>query len=196
MTPCVKLYVVRHGETDWNAERRYQGQADIPLNGKGRLQAAGNGATLKVLLGEDAGTIDYVASPLVRARETMQIIRREIGLEPEVYRTDPALMELNYGHWQGVLQAHLPMLDPTGLKAREKDPLNWRPRGGESYADLLERTRGWLQGVQAPAVVVAHGGTIRTLLALYTTVEPARIPVLEAPQNKVLVLDQESATWT
>src|SRR6185503_9842367 len=84
----VRLYYVRHGETDWNRDQRYQGQKDIPLNATGRSQAARNGKVLAGALGERATGLDYVASPLERACETMQIVRRELGLPPDAFRTD------------------------------------------------------------------------------------------------------------
>ena len=138
MRDGITIYFVRHGETDWNAARRYQGQSDIPLNERGRAQARRNGEALAALLPGIADA-DYVASPFERARETMEIVRVCLGLPASGYRVDERLKELNYGHWEGVLQADLPVIDPAGLAEREKDPLRWRPIGGESYADLLAR---------------------------------------------------------
>ena len=194
MQDGLTLYVIRHGETDWNAERRYQGQADIPLNDTGRAQAKRNGETLATLH-LDPSRLDFVASPLDRARETMHIVRAALGLPLSDYRVDPALMELSYGHWQGVLQQDLPDVDPEGLKARNADPLHWRPRGGESYADLLQRTKSWLENITGDTVIAAHGGTARTLQALILDLEPTRVPTLAAPQDKVLGLQRETRTW-
>src|SRR5262249_25444742 len=99
------LYFVRHGETDWNRERRLQGQHDVPLNALGRDQATRCGVVLRELLartGRAAEEFDFVASPLGRARETMERVRRELGVPPEVYRTDPRLAELSFGSWEGL----------------------------------------------------------------------------------------------
>ena len=85
-----ELYLVRHGETDWNAEGRIQGQRDVPLNARGRAQARRNGEVLRDLLGERAGTIRYLASPLGRTRETMEIIREAI--HPDTARVLTGLM--------------------------------------------------------------------------------------------------------
>ena len=113
------LYFVRHGETDWNRERRLQGQHDIPLNPLGRTQAQRCGAMLRELLGKDGVGIadyDYVSSPLGRARETMEIMRGVIGLDPSAYRTDARLMEMSFGRWEGFTYRRTP--DAGGCGAR------------------------------------------------------------------------------
>src|SRR3954454_16381515 len=84
------LYFIRHGETDWNAEARLQGQRDIPLNDFGRVQAEEAGARLRALVLHYAD-LDYVASPLSRTRDTMELMREAIGLAPRVYREDERL---------------------------------------------------------------------------------------------------------
>ena len=116
MAPPV-LYYVRHGETDWNAERRLQGQHDIPLNARGRTQAAQSGEILLDLFARDkriAGDLDYVASPLGRARETMELMRAKLGLVPGEYRTDPRLLEMSFGRWEGFTFAELQTVTSLG----------------------------------------------------------------------------------
>jgi broad specificity phosphatase PhoE len=194
MRDGITLYFVRHGETDWNAARRYQGQRDIPLNDRGREQAFRNGEALRSLLPAIANA-DYVASPFARARETMEIVRGCLGLPAEGYRIDERLKELNYGHWEGLLQADLPALDPAGLAERAKDPLRWRPKGGESYADLLARTVDWLDGVKQDTVISGHGGVGRAMRAHLLGLAPETIPDLESPQDRVLVLSRGSMLW-
>src|ERR1044071_3224224 len=106
--PQPLLYFVRHGETDWNRERRLQGQHDIPLNTLGRTQAQRCGALLKELLsksGTPVADYDYVSSPLGRARETMELMRTAMGLDPAAYRTDARLMEMSFGRWEGFTYA-------------------------------------------------------------------------------------------
>jgi broad specificity phosphatase PhoE len=193
--PGVTLYYVRHGETDWNLAQRYQGQKDIPLNATGRSQALGNGRKLAAALGKTATTLDYVSSPLERARETMEIMRREMGLPPQDYRTDTRLSEVHYGHWEGELWNELPTRDPHGFAAREADKWGWRPRGGESYRDLSERVAGWLAEVERNAVVTAHGGVMRVLRGLSLGLQPAQIFALDVPQDKVLVVEAGSTRW-
>jgi broad specificity phosphatase PhoE len=191
----VTIYFVRHGETDWNLAQRYQGQRDIPLNATGRAQAARNGRTLALTLGREVGALDYVSSPLVRARETMEIMRREIGLPPDGYRTDARLREIDYGDWEGELWGELSVKDPQGFAAREADRWGWQPRGGESYRALSERVAGWLGEIERDVVVAAHGGVMRVLCGLCGGLEPAEIFRLDVPQDKVLVIEAGRTHW-
>jgi len=195
LRPGVTIYFVRHGETDWNLAQRYQGQRDIPLNATGRAQAARNGRTLALTLGHEAGAVDYVSSPLVRARETMEIMRREIGLPPDDYRVDDRLREINYGYWEGELWGELSVKDPQGFAAREADRWGWQPRGGESYRELSERVAGWLGEIERDVVVTAHGGVMRVLCGLSGALEPAEIFRLDVPQDKVLVIEAGRTHW-
>ena len=106
------IYMIRHGQTAWNAEGRLQGQKDIPLNYTGRAQAAGNGHALKALLGAAVSDFDFVASPLGRTRETMEILRRAMGLDPLAYRTDKRLVEVSFGDWEGHTLEELMAMTP------------------------------------------------------------------------------------
>lgn len=191
----VTIFFLRHGETDWNAEQRYQGQIDIPLNERGRGQAARNGRVLGEHLGPGKAALDYVGSPLARASETMRIARREMGLEPDAFRRDDRLMEQSYGHWEGKLWSELPTVDPEGFKARAADKWGWRPRGGESYAMLSERIAGWLAGVEADCVVASHGAVSRALRGLVAAIPHEEVVALEVPQDKIMVLKDGRIGW-
>jgi probable phosphoglycerate mutase len=191
----VTLYFLRHGETDWNAVQRYQGQIDIPLNETGRRQAVRNGQRLRALLGSRAATLDFVASPLARASETMRIARKEMALEPDAFRRDDRLKEQHYGHWEGQLWHELPRIDPEGYAARELDKWGWCPRGGESYRMLSERIAGWLAEIEVDMVVAAHGAVSRVLRGLVLGIEGADVTELEVPQDRVLVLRAGSMQW-
>jgi broad specificity phosphatase PhoE len=195
LKPSVTLYFVRHGETDWNRAQRYQGQMDIPLNATGRLQAARNGRALAQALGQEASTLDYVASPLGRARETMEIMRRELDLPAQGYRTDDRLREIHYGHWEGELWTELPARDPEGVANREADRWGWQPRGGESYRALSERVARWVGEIDRDVVVAAHGGVMRVLRGMLLGLKPAEIFLLDVPQDKVLVFEGGGARW-
>ena len=194
MRADVTIYFIRHGETDWNAEARYQGQADVSMNERGRAQARRNGEALRPFLPAIADA-DFVASPLARARETMEIVRSALGLEPKNFRVDDRLKEAHYGQWQGTLAADLPGLDAQGIEARTRDPYRWRPQGGESYEDLMARTLSWLDAIDRDTVVVSHGGVSRVLRGHVLGLDLATVPLLEVPQNRVLVLHRDSLAW-
>lgn len=188
------IYFIRHGETDWNRDRRYQGQRDIPLNDKGRAQARRNGRALRAFL-PAIGNARFIASPLQRTRETMEIIRAELELPVPDYQTDPNLIELSYGRWEGTLQDNLATHDPEGLTARQADPFRWRPHGGESYADLFARVERWARAVTEDVVVVSHGGVSRCLRGHMLALDPLGIPDLESPQDRVLILSNATMRW-
>src|SRR6195952_6015830 len=162
------LYFMRHGETDWNRERRLQGQHDIPLNALGRVQASRCGELMRGLLeraGGRAENYDYISSPLGRARETMELMRAGMGLDPAAYRTDARLMEMSFGRWEGFTFAELQAREAAALVAREHDKWGFVLPGGESYAQLQVRVRAWYEGVERDTVVSAHGGVCRALIA-------------------------------
>lgn len=190
----VTIYFIRHGETSWNAELRYQGQADVPMNETGRAQAKRNGEALAGLLPGIAAA-DFIASPLARARETMEIVRDTLCLDPKLYRIDDRLKEAHYGQWQGTLLADLPRLDAEGMQARTRDPFRWRPQDGESYEDLMARAVNWVGTVERDAVVVSHGGVSRVLRGHILGLDPVSVPSLDVPQDRVLVLRRGGVDW-
>jgi probable phosphoglycerate mutase len=194
MRADVTIYFIRHGETDWNAEARYQGQADVPMNERGRAQARRNGEALRPLL-PDIADADFVASPLARAKETMRIVRERLGLDPDDFQIDERLKEAHYGQWQGTLAADLPGLDAEGIEARTRDPFRWRPQGGESYEDLMARTLPWLDAIDRDTVVVSHGGVSRVLRGHILGLDLKSVPRLDVPQDRVLVLRRDGVAW-
>jgi probable phosphoglycerate mutase len=188
------LYFVRHGVTDWNQERRLQGQQDIPLNALGREQASRCGVLLRDLLarnGRSVAEFDYVASPLGRARETMELMRAQLGLDPESYRTDARLMEMSFGRWEGFTFAELQATEAEALSARERDKWGFVLPGGESYAQLAVRVREWYAGVERDTVVAAHGGVCRTLIADLGLERPEVASAGEIGQGCVYVFSGE-----
>jgi broad specificity phosphatase PhoE len=194
MKPGVTIYFIRHGETDWNAEARYQGQVDIPLNDKGRGQALRNGEALRPVI-HDATQFDFISSPLGRTRETMAIVRAALGLTMDGVHFDDRLREMNYGHWEGQLAADLPRTDPHGMAERARNWWHWRPDGGESYEDLTARVSDWLATITRDTVVSSHGGVSRALRGAVVPVSREEVPRLKVPQDRVLVLRPGSMDW-
>jgi probable phosphoglycerate mutase len=125
----------------------------------------------------------------------MRIVRGEMALAADDYRTDERLAEVHYGHWEGQLWGELPHIDPEGYAARQADPWGWQPRGGESYRMLSDRVAMWLSEVRSDAVVVSHGGVSRVLRGLVLQLGGGDIACLEVPQDKVLVVTEGAARW-
>ena len=169
------FYFVRHGETEWNAERRLQGRLDIPLNDVGRRQSAQCGSALRGLLADRRkvpADFAFISSPLSRARETMEILRGELGLPQEGYAVEPRLAELSFGRWEGLTYAEVRALDGWALELRERDRWNFTTPDGESYAELLVRVRQWHASVEGDIIVAAHGGVARALMVLFAVRTP------------------------
>jgi probable phosphoglycerate mutase len=164
------LYYVRHGETDFNAEARLQGRRDTELNARGREQAKECGELLRNLFARDRrepADFDYVASPLKRARETMEILRATLGLDRRAYGTDDRLMEISYGDWEGLTLPEISVRTPGVLAEREHDKWDFAPPGGESYRALTSRINEWYMSLTRDTVVAAHGGGVRALMAIF-----------------------------
>lgn len=190
------VYVIRHGQTDWNAEHRLQGQKDIPLNDLGRAQAAGNGRLLKAILGEKIHDFDYVASPLSRTRETMELLRQAMGLNPKSYRLDERLVEVSFGDWEGYTIPEIEAQFPERLAERRRFKWSFIPPGdsAESYEILSWRIGAWLSSLEKPTICVCHGGVIRTLFRLIAKLDEDEAADVQIPQDRLLRIDLSSNT--
>ncbi|GGE14479.1 phosphoglycerate mutase [Aureimonas endophytica] len=191
------LFLCRHGETAWNAERRIQGQVDVPLNALGRRQAARNGTLLRERLGAGAPGWDFLASPLARTRETMEIIREALGLPLGGYPTDARLMELNFGDWQGSTLAEIERRTPEALAERERDKWNYVPpgAGAESYAMLARRMAPVFAALARPTIVVAHGGIARCFLVRHAGLAPAEAAHAPIAQDRIIETRDGVVAW-
>jgi probable phosphoglycerate mutase len=169
------IYYVRHGLTEWNAQQRLQGRRDMPLNADGRAQARHCGRILRELFareGRDAADFDYVSSPLVRATETMEIVRDTLGLTPAGYAVDARLTEINFGDWEGLTYDDVLKRDAGIIDRREHDKWGFLIPNGESYRQVAARVGEWSDALARDAVVAAHGGTARALIAHLRIAEP------------------------
>jgi broad specificity phosphatase PhoE len=191
------LYYVRHGLTDWNIAGRLQGHRDIPLNQAGRLQAVHCSQILGDLFAREgcpAAHFDYVSSPLTRARETMEIMRANLGMAATGYGIDPALTEISFGEWEGLTYAEVMMRDPDIVAKREADKWQFLPPGGENYRQLALRVGAWYASLERDTIVCAHGGTGRALVALLGIAAPEQAVHQEIDQGVVYVLARKSLT--
>lgn len=172
-----RLILVRHGETEWNAARRLQGQTDIALSDHGRAQARALAPHVAVLAPDQAATSD-----LMRARETSALLGFAAA------QPMSALREQSLGDWSGREISAL-------MAAVPEDYRNWRagtytPPGGETWAEFRNRIasalHGLMQGAGAVTLVTCHGGVIRAALDALLDLPPSRlIPV--GPASMTLI---------
>jgi broad specificity phosphatase PhoE len=146
------IYLLRHGETAWNADRnRYCGRTDIPLSAIGRAQAA----ALRDALAAVPLDAIYV-SPLARSRETGEVIGAD---RPIPQRSDPRLIEIDFGNWEGLPAADIASADPMGRAAWLNDPATSRAGGtGETGTEVSERMTACLEEIAATHAGVGHRG--------------------------------------
>jgi probable phosphoglycerate mutase len=151
-----RLAIIRHGHTPWNRAGQIQGRTDIALED----QAAADLAKLKLPRGwEDA---DLVASPLSRAVETARLI---FGREPS---TEPALIEMDWGDWEGKKGVDLKADPDSGFRDLEYWGWDYRPPNGESPKDVLDRLSPWVAQLKNDTIAVCHIGIMRVLMAQAT----------------------------
>ncbi|HEY0302078.1 MAG TPA: histidine phosphatase family protein [Rhizomicrobium sp.] len=177
------LFFARHGETQANVAGRLQGQSrDAPLTAKGTAQAKAVG---RILRAQAEGSFEWVSSPLPRARRTTEIAREACGLPPEGFRTDPRIIELNLGAWEGLTHAQARERDPAHYAARETDKWNVAVPGGENYAQVAARAQSWIGDLSGDTIAVTHGGFTRVLRGLFGGLAWQAISDLDEPQGVV-----------
>jgi len=195
--PRPTIYYIRHGQTEWNVTGRLQGLHDVPLNARGRTQSIHCGGILCDLFARDGrnpADFNYISSPLGRACETMALVRPELGLPADGYEVDQRLAEISFGEWEGFTIAQLHERDPQRIAQREHDKWNFVPPSGESYKRVSERMGRWHATLTRDAVVTAHGGTARGLMAHLGIAKPAAAPLVDIAQGVVYVFQNDRMT--
>jgi broad specificity phosphatase PhoE len=183
------LYYIRHGETEWNALGKLQGTQDVSINERGRGQATQSAGILSELLrrdGRDKASIPFVASPLGRARKTMELVRETLQLPRDAYAIDKRLREIGYGEWEGSTLLQAEARDPALFARRLADKWAVAAPGGESYAQVQARVSAWYSELIADTVAVAHGGTARALMVALG---------LETPQSAADLFIEQGAVY-
>ncbi len=183
--PRVTLYVCRHGQTEANVEKRFQGRTrDTALTPLGEQQARDIAEIMKQDAPEFA-TLAYVTSPLPRARRTMEIIRSDLGLPASDYATDDRLMEIDLGKWDGLTDDEARAAFPTAFVERGNDKWNVRVPGGENYEDVATRMQGWIADLKVDTFAVSHGAATRILRGLFADNTWQQMSALDEPQGVV-----------
>ena len=190
------LYLVRHGQSEWNRIGRIQGRSESPLTDLGREQAVALGRMLRTVL-PDPG-LDIVASPLARAFETAEIIAGELGRTADEVRADQRINDFDVGvlsgypGWDAVAADH-----PELARLRLEDPIRFQPPGGESGADVLARARDFLaerEAVGRDTLVVCHGVINKFIRAAARGIAGGDIIALGEDQEVVYRLEGTTET--
>lgn len=182
MTDHARLILIRHGQTEWNATGRWQGQADPPLNVVGRAQAQ---ATALELMSQHIDVL--ISSDLTRARETAEIIGASIGLPVSL---EPRLREINLGEWQGLFSDEIRARWPDEMKRWIESPLVIRPPNGETIHELADRVLTAVRDITAQYSDRTIGLVAHELPIAVITTHAAGIP-LEYVREKIL----PNAAW-
>jgi probable phosphoglycerate mutase len=189
---ATRILLIRHGQTDWNLDGRWQGQLDVPLNQEGRAQAAALAAYLR-----DAGLTALYTSDLSRARETAEVIAEQTGLALQL---DARWREMNLGRFQGLTLAEIEERYPEAVKAMRDDYLGFVFPEGESrwmmqqrvYQAFTELASTYPAG--STIAVVSHGGSIKLLLMKLFPDDP-EMRAIHIHNTSITTLAQNSAGW-
>ncbi len=190
MTPLsvpegLTLYFCRHGETEANVKKQFQGlTADSPLTAKGREQARAIGPILTHACADPA-VLAYITSPYPRAITTMRIVREAIGLAPDGFTTDDRIREIGLGTWDGLTDAQARALDPAFYDKRMANRGTVRVPGGENYKDVAKRVTEWVHGLKTDTFAISHGGCTRIMRGLFMGIDWNAMTKLDEPQGVV-----------
>jgi len=183
------IYLVRHGQTEFNLAHRHHGWTDSPLTALGREQARRAGAVLAGLIVPD--DLAVFCSPLGRAVDTARIILVAAGIAAPL-RTDPDLMEIGMGSSEGLTEAEMRARYPALAPASQQASMSLRSPDGESLEALAARLDRALRRVRADPsgtqIVVSHGVAIRMLQVLYLASTVADVTAFDAPQDTMFQL--------
>jgi broad specificity phosphatase PhoE len=189
------IYLVRHGQTTWNREGRYQGQLNAPLTDQGMEQARAVGRRLRHEM-DTMAALQFHCSPLGRCRDTMRLIIETAGWDDVPICYDDRLMEIGYGRWEGLTSSEITAREPEAMAARKNDPWNHTVPGGEGYKDVQTRIANWLEeqfSTTSPLFVVSHGASGSVLRGLYLNLTPAQTLALDRPQGSIIKLQDGDA---
>jgi probable phosphoglycerate mutase len=195
LPPGLTLYFARHGQTLANIQGRFQGwTVDTPLTTLGIEQARALGLIVAREVAEPT-RLEFIASPLPRARRTMELVLETLGLDSGRFVTDERLAEINLGSWDGLTHQEACALDPAAYAKREADKWNvCVPGGGENYAQVSARAADWIAGLQRESFAVSHGAFTRILRGLFGGLDWKQMSDLDEPQGCVFRARENNVT--
>ena len=185
-----KIILIRHGETEWNQEGRFQGHLDSPLTSKGEQQARDNGQKIKKIL-DSLGDIELFSSPLGRAKSTALIIANEIEFSPDKIIFDERIKEFNYGILEGKTKEYCKQNHSQTIEEREANKWFYQVENGDSYELVAKRVDSWLDSLDNSKTIIAvtHEMINRALRKIYRGISIDKALTLRQPNNVVLVLE-------
>jgi broad specificity phosphatase PhoE len=130
-----------------------------------------------------------------RARETMEIMRSELGLHAHVYKVEERLRELTFGTWEGLTWREVKARDADRARARERDKWNYIPPSGESYRMLSDRIAPWFSSLRRDTAAVCHGGVARALMVMAGGAMPRDAESAEIHQGRLIVFKNGKMEW-
>ena len=191
-----RLCLIRHGETDWNTERRFQGHTDIPLNARGELQARQMAQALK----DTAITFDVLyTSDLKRAADTANAVAQLFSVKAQVEST---LRERHFGALQGLLISEAPLIRPDIWQAHSTRNLDHELEGGESIQQFALRVQNALEMIQErhsgkTILLVSHGGTLEMMYRIASNQALSTERVVSVPNASLnWITHQQGAGWS
>ena len=193
-----QIIFIRHGQTDWNAEGRFQGRTEIPLNKIGENQALRNGKKLREYLisqGKTPEDYEWLCSPQIRAQKTMDLVREAAKIDQGKYQIDQLLIEMSFGKWEGHTSEELAGQFSNDFNQRKNNKWGFVPPEGESYQMASTRVAEWLNKLMKPTIVVSHGGINRVLRGLLFSIPVTILPELFVPQDQFLVCENGCGVW-
>ncbi|MGJ8528196.1 histidine phosphatase family protein [Maritalea sp.] len=186
-----RIIFMRHGETEWNLEGRTQGILNSPLTAKGKQQAEQLGLILKHELGTANG-YDQFVSPLGRTLETADGIKRHFAFSPN---EDKRLMEINLGQIGGMTRYEVEMEYPEQVAGKKRYEWYFDAPGGETFDDVMDRSKSWLDSLTSPAIAVSHGQVGKLIRGIYCGLNKEQMLNLGEPQGVVHVLENRAETF-
>jgi alpha-ribazole phosphatase len=183
-----RLILIRHGETDWNVDGRWQGHADIPLNERGRAQAE--------RIAQSLSGVEFAAiysSDLARARQTAEVLSQVVRLPVQ---TDARLREIDQGAWQGLKLVEIEAQYAEAFHRRRQSPLTVAPPGGETVMQVRTRVLAAIQDILSAhpcqtVAVVSHGFALALILTHYRGIEIERVWELIPKNGEINTLELE-----
>ena len=181
-----EIFVLRHGQTEWNLAGKYQGRLDSPLTATGREQASNQSVILSDLL-ETRNDFDAFCSPQGRAHSTAMIALGPLGQQASA---DDRLKEIYFGDWQGLTFDEIAESWPEHCKYADQDMFAWNftaPKG-ENFDDVYDRSLSFLSQLTRPAVIVTHGITSYVLRGIWLDLGQNEMHALSGGQGCVFRL--------